>query len=97
MRKVAITLLGLLLMCAAAVASGAEIKLSDLEGTPNVYCRVVKEPNPALLGHFGCVHRSVNERSGEVLLFLEKRQNHPDAGRRVGLKPFSSRRFDALC
>jgi hypothetical protein len=43
---------GPFLMCAAAVASGAEIKLSDLEGTPNVYCRVVKEPNPALLGHF---------------------------------------------
>lgn len=58
----------LLLVCAATAALAAEIKPADVAGTPNVYCRVVKEPNPALLGHFGCVHRRLNEETDAYVM-----------------------------
>ena len=40
-----------------------EAELSDVAGTPSVYCKVVKEPNPALLGHVGGVHKKPDERT----------------------------------
>jgi hypothetical protein len=64
MRKFVI-ILNLLLICAAVTALAAEISPSDVAGTPDVYCKVVKEPNPALLGHFGCAHRTLNEKTNE--------------------------------
>lgn len=67
MKKLVIMLCALLL-CAATSALAAEIKPSDVSGTPNVYCRVVKEPNPALLGHFGCVHRRLNEETDAYVM-----------------------------
>jgi hypothetical protein len=52
MRRRVITL-SALIICVAVTAFAAEIKPSDVAGTPGVYCKLVKEPNPALLGHFG--------------------------------------------
>lgn len=64
MRKLLITL-GLLLVYAATTVLAADIKPSDVAGKPDVYCKVVKEPNPALLGHFGCVHKKLDEKTNE--------------------------------
>jgi len=67
MSKRAITLC-ILLLCATSIVFAAEIKPSDVAGTPKVYCKVVKEPNPALLGHFGCVHRRLNEETDAYVM-----------------------------
>jgi hypothetical protein len=67
MSKCAITLC-LLLVCAAAPVLAAEISPSDVAGTPNVFCTLVREPNPALLGHYSCVHRKLNEKTNEYTM-----------------------------
>ncbi len=58
----------LLLAWAAVTVLAAEIKPSDVAGTPNVFCKVIKEPNPALLGHFGCVHQTVSKVTNRVVM-----------------------------
>ena len=67
MRKYAIALC-LLLGCAASIVLAAEISSSDVASKPNVFCTLVKEPNPALLGHYGCVHRKLNEKTNEYTM-----------------------------
>jgi len=67
MRKGAI-ILCLLLLYAANIVVAAEIRPSDVAGQPKVYCTVVKEPNPALLGHFSCVNRKLNEKEDEYVM-----------------------------
>ena len=64
MRKCSISLC-MLLVFSASVVLGAEIKPSDVAGKPNVFCTVVNEPNPVLLGHYGCVHKKVDEKTHE--------------------------------
>jgi len=39
----------------AALAHAANIKSSDVEGLPKVYCKVLKEPDPILLGGWQCI------------------------------------------
>jgi hypothetical protein len=65
MRRRVITIFSLII-CVAVTVFATEIKPSDVAGTPDVYCKVVKEPNPALLGHFGCVHRKLDEKTNDV-------------------------------
>jgi hypothetical protein len=67
MRRLAITLC-LLLTCAATTVLAAEIRPSDVAGKPSVYCSVSKEPNPVLLGHYGCVHRKLNEKTNQYVM-----------------------------
>ena len=67
MRKFAIAFC-VLLVCAATAVLAAEIRPSDVAGKPNVFCTLVKEPDPALLGHYGCVHRKLNEKTNEYTM-----------------------------
>jgi hypothetical protein len=64
MKKCSISLCILLVFSVSAVFGG-EIKPSDVAGKPNVFCTVVNEPNPVLLGHYGCVYKMVNEKTHE--------------------------------
>jgi len=67
MRKFAMTVC-VLLVCAASTVFAAEIRPSDVAGKPDVFCALDKEPNPALLGHYGCVHRKLNEKTNEYAM-----------------------------
>ena len=67
MRKFAIAFC-VLMVCAATAVLAAEISPSDVAGQPNVFCTLVKEPDPALLGHYGCVHRKLNEKTNEYTM-----------------------------
>lgn len=58
----------MLLLSAASLVSAAEIKPSDVAGKPTVFCKVVKEPNPVLLSHFGCVHRTRDPKTDNVAM-----------------------------
>ncbi|MHC1741591.1 MAG: hypothetical protein AB9873_01005 [Syntrophobacteraceae bacterium] len=55
-------------LCVASSTFAAEIKPSDVAGTPNVYCTLNQEPNPALVGHFAGVQRKLNEKSSEYVM-----------------------------
>jgi hypothetical protein len=67
MKKLATTLF-ILLVCAASNVGSAEIKPSDVTGKPNVYCTLVTEPDPVLLGHYGCVHRKLKEKTNDYTM-----------------------------
>jgi hypothetical protein len=47
-------------------ALGAEITSQDVSGTPEVYVKVVQEPNPLLLGHWGCIHTTTVAKTGDT-------------------------------
>jgi hypothetical protein len=44
----------------------AEITPGDVAGKPDVFLKVVQEPNPLLLGHWGCTHTTTHFKSGET-------------------------------
>lgn len=45
---------------------GAEISRGDVSGKPEVYAKVVQQPNPVLLGHWGCTHTTKVFKTGEI-------------------------------
>ncbi len=58
----------ILLLNAASPALAAEIKPSDVADKPTVFCKVVKEPNPALVGHFGCTHQTRRPKTDAIAM-----------------------------
>ncbi len=65
MRKLAVTL-SLFAALAVSFAWASQIKPSDIAGTPNVFCKVDKEPDPILMGHWGCNHKKYDLKSGQT-------------------------------
>jgi hypothetical protein len=47
-------------------ARSAEIKPGDVSGTPEVFLKVVQQPNPVLLGHWGCTHTTTVFKTGDT-------------------------------
>ncbi len=43
----------------------AEISLRDVAGVPDPPMKVLQEPNPLLLGHWGCTHTTTVFKTGE--------------------------------
>jgi hypothetical protein len=43
------------------------ISARDVAGTPDVFCKVTKEPDPALMGGWKCVHRRYNMRTHQYV------------------------------
>jgi hypothetical protein len=59
MKRATLAVLCLLALVSLAVASSETkgITARDVAGKPDVFCKVVKEPDPAFLGGWKCVHR----------------------------------------
>lgn len=54
------------LLLHAACAQAAHIQPADVAGSPTVYCRVLKEPNPLLLGGWQCIWPRFIAKRGEA-------------------------------
>ncbi len=60
----------LMVLCLAGIAAplgvmAAQISAADVAGKPDVFLKVVQEPDPMLLGHWGCTHVTKHKKSGE--------------------------------
>lgn len=68
MKRVFLFTLCLLTLGTIGPVLAGEIKPSDMSGKPTEYCTLMKAPNPALLGHYSCVHRKHNEKVDEYVM-----------------------------
>ncbi|MHC1744382.1 MAG: hypothetical protein AB9873_15295 [Syntrophobacteraceae bacterium] len=67
MKKLAVVAIVFCLAWVHAVSTGrcAEISSGDVASKPDVFMRVVQEPNPLLLGHWGCTHTTTVAKTNE--------------------------------
>ncbi len=61
---IAVTVLCLVFVHALSIGQCAEITSTDVATKPDVFMKVTQEPNPLLLGHWGCTHTTLT-KSGD--------------------------------
>ncbi len=59
-------LLGLALVLPSSMANAAHIKPQDVAGTPSTFAKVIKEPNPRLMGGWQCTWHRYRNKQGKT-------------------------------